>query len=103
VETEAVSSRDHHHLFENAEQIQRKRASEKTPDHLTQGTEQLAKNSLQQSNSPEEQKEVEKLQARDREVRAREQARKAAAAEASRRAAEAQAEILHGSEELRTG
>ena len=97
METDGVSPRDHLHLFEAAQRTQHGRARENASNRPTFGTEddteRLEKNFLQKGKSREEQKETEKLRTRDREVRAHEQAHKAAAGQFARGAATFEYEV----------
>jgi len=87
VETEAISQRDHLNLFAAASQTARTNDSQHSPSHEIKSSQELATETNPKVNSPEEQKEIKRLQARDREVRAHEQAHKATAGQFARGAA----------------
>ena len=87
METDTISPIDHLNLFAAANRTTHTNDSQSSPGHEINATQGLAAETNLKSNSPEEQKEIEKLQARDREVRAHEQAHKATAGQFARGAA----------------
>ncbi len=84
METDAVSPRDHLNLFAAADRTTRTNDSQNSPGHEVKTTQGLATETDPKVRTPEEQQEIESLQARDREVRAHEQAHKATAGKFAR-------------------